>query len=77
MKSDTHRPMDKTIELLEYLVKTEGAEHLKIASRKHNFFRLYSVDVACFCAMIFVLSYFFLMKTIRMLPIITLLQSTS
>ena len=77
MKSDTQRPMKKAIELLEYLVKTEGAEHLKIASRKHSIFRLYSVDVVCFCALIFVLSYFFLMKTIRVLPRITLLQSTS
>ena len=77
MKSDTQRPMKKAIELLEYLVKTEGAEHLKIASRKHNIFRLYSVDVACFCAMIFVLSYFFLMRSKRVLPRISLLQSDS
>ena len=77
MKSDTQRPMEKAIELLEYLVKTEGAEHLKIASRKHNIFRLYSVDVVCFCAVIFGLSYFFLIKTIRVLPRISLLQSAS
>ena len=77
MKSDTQRPMEKAIELLEYLVKTEGAEHLKIASRKHNFFRLYSVDVACFCVMIFIMSYFFLMQSIRVLPRISLLQSAS
>ena len=77
MKSDTQRPMKKAIELLEYLVKTEGAEHLKIASRKHNIFRLYSVDVVCFCVMVFVFSYFFLMQSIRVLPRISLLQSAS
>ena len=59
MKSDTQRPMEKAIELLEYIVKTEGAEHLKIASRKHNIFLLYSVDVVCFCVVIFMFSYFF------------------
>ena len=70
MKADPQSPMDKAISLLEYLVKTDGAEHLKIASRKLNFFCLYSIDVIIIYLAILIVSSFYIIK-----PVISLLKN--
>ena len=60
MKAETQTPMDRAITLLEYIVRADGAEHLKLASRKLNVFCLYSIDVILFC-LVFLL---FIFKTV-------------
>jgi hypothetical protein len=64
MKADSSSPMDKAISLLEYVIKTDGAEHLKIASRKMSFFCLYSIDALLFYVLLFAISSFYLTKPI-------------
>ena len=60
MKAETETPMNRTISMLEYLVKTDGAEHLKIGSRKLNVFYLYSIDVILLYMFFLVLSFYYL-----------------
>ena len=60
MKAETETPMNRTISMLEYLVKTDGAEHLKIGSRKLNIFYLYSIDVILLYIFILVFSFYYL-----------------
>lgn len=62
MKAEPETPMNKTISLLEYLVKTDGAEHLKIGSRKLNIFHFYSIDVLLFYIFIIMFSFYYLLK---------------
>ena len=67
MKAESQKPMDKTISMLEYLVKTDGAEHLKIGSRKLNIFYFYSMDVLIFYCFILILSFYYLIKPVKCL----------
>ena len=64
MKAESRAPMEKAISLLEYVIKTDGAEHLKIGSRKLSFFYLYSIDVLLFYVSLFSISSFYLSKPI-------------
>ena len=64
MKADPQSPMDKAILLLEYIVKTDGAEHLKIASRKQNIFCLNSIDVIICYLTILAVSYFYVIRPV-------------
>jgi hypothetical protein len=45
---ERHEPMDDALWLLEYVSKTKGAEHLKVASRKLNFVQYLCLDVVAF-----------------------------
>ena len=64
MRAEYEDPMNKTIFLLEYLVKTNGAEHLKIGSRKLNIFLFYSMDVLLVYISILIFSFYYLLKPI-------------
>ena len=44
MKLRRHSPMEDTVWFLEYVAMSEGAEHLKLASRHLNLVQYYSVD---------------------------------
>ena len=70
MKADSQTPMDQSISLLEYIIKTDGAEHLKIASRRLNTFYLYSIDVILFYVLILPISCFYLIR-----PVLTIVRS--
>lgn len=48
LQQDGKHPMDETVWLLEFLAKSEGAEHLKLESRNLNFVQYHCIDVIIF-----------------------------
>ena len=46
MRDAKETPLDRAAELLEYIMRHEGAEHLKLSSRYLNFFQYFCLDVA-------------------------------
>ena len=53
---ERHSPLDNAVWLLEYVSRTKGAEHLKMASRNLNLLQYFCIDVLVFliivCAII-------------------------
>ena len=45
---ERHRPLDNAVWLLEYVSRTKGAEHLKMASRNLNILQYFCIDVIVF-----------------------------
>ena len=56
MKMRKNTPLDETVWFLEYVAKSRGAEHLKLASRHLNIFQYYSIDSMVFIVIILTLS---------------------
>eukprot|EP00095_Tigriopus_kingsejongensis_P007274 maker-scaffold144_size312663-snap-gene-2.33 protein:Tk07274 transcript:maker-scaffold144_size312663-snap-gene-2.33-mRNA-1 annotation:"udp-glucuronosyltransferase 2b31-like isoform 1" len=48
MRLRRHHPMEDAVWLMEYLSKTQGAEHLKLSSRHLNLIQYFSFDVVLF-----------------------------
>ena len=46
---ERHNPLDNAAWLLEYVAKTKGAEHMKIASAEFTWVRYYCIDLLCLC----------------------------
>ena len=61
MKLRRHSPMEDTVWFLEYVAMSEGAEHLKLASRHLNLVQYYSVDsmiiLLCSTVIIIIIGY--------------------
>ena len=63
--ANRHSPLDDAAWLMEFVAVTQGAEHLKIASRHLNVIQLYGLDVMLFFITVLVLA----LKLIVMLPL--------
>ncbi len=48
MRDRRHHPMEDALWLLEYVGRTRGAEHLKLASRRLSLVQYFSLDCAAF-----------------------------
>jgi len=71
MRDVRETPFERAIDLLEYLIRHKGAEHLKLSSRKLNYFQYFSIDTITFLLLIFFLltycQYLILKKVCRAL----------
>ena len=64
MAMERHSPLERAVWLVEYVSRTKGADHLKIASRHLNLAQYLLLDLALFVAVI-LLTVYCLCKTIR------------
>ena len=49
---ERNSPLDNAAWLLEYVSKTRGAEHMKIASTEYSWVRYYCLDLLSLCAVV-------------------------
>ena len=49
---ERHNPLDNAAWLLEYVSKTKGAEHMKIASTEFTWIRYYCLDLVFLCIVV-------------------------
>ena len=58
-------PLQKATWLVEFVAKTEGAEHLKLPSRNLNFLQYVGADVLSFVVIILALAIWAVLKAVR------------
>jgi glucuronosyltransferase len=58
-RDQTESPLDRAVYWIEYVIRHQGAPHLRIASRKLSLFQRYLFDVLFF-VLFSALSFFFL-----------------
>ena len=49
---ERNSPLDNAAWLLEYVSKTRGAEHMKIASTEYSWVRYYCLDLVSLCIVV-------------------------
>ena len=74
MKLRQHSPMEDTVWLVEYVARSGGAEHLKLASRHLNLVQYYSLDsmaliLSCMVLILYIGSAFCTSFTVQKLKI--------
>jgi len=79
MRDVNESPLDRVISLLEYLIRHEGAEHLKLSSRHLNFLQYFSIDTLSFLFIVFLfiiyLQYKVLQLVLRKILIVRLIKN--
>lgn len=61
------KPLDKAIYWIEYVIRHNGAHHLKTAGNKLNWIQFLSIDVIIFLLIIFIIYYKFSVYLIKKL----------
>ncbi|XP_076047795.1 UDP-glucuronosyltransferase 2B33-like [Oratosquilla oratoria] len=67
LRDRTNTPMERATLLVEYIMRTRGADHLKVSSRNLDFIQFFSLDVIAFLLVLFCVVIYMLIITKRRL----------
>ena len=66
MRDVRETPLEKVMLFLEYLIRHNGAEHLKLSSRHLNFLQYFSIDTLSFIFLVSCLSFYIIYKIMKL-----------
>lgn len=65
MRDQPMKPLDKAIFWLEYVIRHQGAPHLRTAALSLRWYQYLLLDVAAFIAVVFLMLVYISYKTVR------------
>lgn len=75
LKNDQRSPKDFIVDWIEYVIKTDGAQHLKVEQDNLWFYELYALDIMLFLTLLSIIVYYVIKYMIAIVCIFLKKQS--